>query len=297
MTKANSKDLPSASATPPQNGFSLISNDKLFQIYGTMLKCRMLQACFRTLALQNLSIRQNEKENRVALAAGIVLDMLPGDTLAPSPGDFIPCFVRGLPLTHIFSAHSSGDTAIHARYAPFNLIPPSWSLSVQLDRALLAAKANKSSRNKKVAVAFCGNSSESWDSLHEAMRRAGRLNLPILLVCQSSPQAEDICQHAQACNFPGVTVDGDDAVAIYRVATEAMAHARRGSGPTLIECRPWPLSGQESGDRQFSENPILKMEKYLAGKGLHDSKFKSKVTASFRREIKAAMTPARSRPS
>jgi pyruvate dehydrogenase E1 component alpha subunit len=121
------------------------------------------------------------------------------------------------------------------------------------------------------------------------MRQAGTRNLPILLVCHSSSDCDEICLKAQESGFPGVSVDGDDAVAVYRVATEAIAHARRGSGPTLIDCKPWPLSGHKPGHRQAAGNPIPRMEEYLTRKGLFNKKFKSKVTADFRRELDAAL--------
>jgi TPP-dependent pyruvate/acetoin dehydrogenase alpha subunit len=121
------------------------------------------------------------------------------------------------------------------------------------------------------------------------MRQAGKRNLPILLVCHSDSDSDEICAKAQECDFPGVSVDGDDAVAVYRVATEAISHARRGSGPTLIDCKPWPLSGHKSGHRMAAGNPILRMEEYLTRKGLFDRKFKSKVSTGFRRELESAI--------
>jgi len=292
MTIASSKVVPLTAATPPHNGFSLISNDKLLEIYSTMLRCRMLHARIRSFAKENKSIEPRATIGHEALAAAIALDLLPGDTLAPSPGGFLPSVVKGLPLNRIFSALSPKSAAARPRYAPLNLIPPSLGLSAQLDRAIAAAAANKKSRNKKIAVALCGNASASPHLLHEAMRQAGKRNLPILLVCESDPHAEEISPQAQAFGFPGVIVDSDDAVAIYRVATEAITHARRGSGPTLIECRPWPLSGSTTGSRQAARNPILKMEKYLTRKGLFDKKFKSAVTRAFRLELDAAIKKA-----
>ena len=121
------------------------------------------------------------------------------------------------------------------------------------------------------------------------MRQAGKRNLPILLVGYSGPDDSEICSQAEAFGFPGVIVDRDDAVAIYRVATEAITHARRGSGPTLIECRPWTLSGHTESGRHAVRNPILKMEEYLSRKGLFDNKFKSRVMAEFRRELDTAI--------
>jgi pyruvate dehydrogenase E1 component alpha subunit len=181
-------------------------------------------------------------------------------------------------------------------YARINLIPPSLSLAAQLERAIEVATANKKARNKRIVVAFCGNSTASPEPLHHAMRQAGKRDLPILLVCNSDSESEEVCRKAQECDFPGVIVDGDDAIAVYRVATEAMAHARRGSGPTLIDCKPWVLPGQEPAKSRATHDPLLRMEQYLTRKGLFDKKFKSKVTASFRRELESAINANGPRP-
>ena len=292
MTIESKQIATPAGATLPQDGFSLISNHKLIQLYTTMLKCRMTDERISTFTRRDKSTAPNAATGQEAVVAGVGLGLLRGDTLAPSPGGLIPCFVKGLPLSRIFSALSSPGTQPRPRYAPLKLIPPSLSLRAQLQRAIGAAMANKKSKNGKIAVAFCGASCDAPDPFQEVMRRAGKLSLPILLVCQSGPHSEEIFLRAEACGFPGVAVDGDDAVAVYRVATEAMAHARRGSGPTLIECRPWVLPGQRPGRRRAAGNPILKMENYLTRKGLFDRKLKSTVIASFRRELDAAVKQA-----
>jgi TPP-dependent pyruvate/acetoin dehydrogenase alpha subunit len=289
MTTASTQTTTRAGAAPPHNGFSLISNDKLLQLYSTMLRCRMLEQRIRLLSKQNGHAEPYAAESREAAAVGIGVDLLPSDTVAPSPRGFIPSFVKGLPVSRIFSALSAGPVRGRSSYAQLKLIPPSLSLRAQLDRAITAAKTNKASKNKKIVVAFCGSSSAAPDLLHQAMHRAGKLRLPILLVCHSDLDGEDICLKAESYGFPGVVVDRDDAVAAYRVATEAIAHARRGSGPTLIDCRPWPHSGAKSGKRHAARSPVLNMERYLVRKGLFDKKFKSKVTANFRRELDLAI--------
>jgi pyruvate dehydrogenase E1 component alpha subunit len=292
MTIASSKAASPAGAAAPHNGFSLISNEKLLELYSTMLKCRLIQTRIRALAKENGSIGLHAAVGREAPIAGVCLDLLPGDTLAPSHLGYRASFVKGLPLSAIFSVLSPGAGRSRPRYASLHLIPPSLSLSAQLERALSAAAENKKRRNKMIAVAFCGSSSAAPDLLQQAMRQAGKRNLPMLLVCHSDAHAEDISLKAQECGFPAVPVDGDDAVAVYRVATEAMTHARRGSGPTLIECKPWSPSGAKSPGRKTASDSIARMEEYLTRKGLFDKKFKSAVTTKFRRELDAAVRAA-----
>jgi pyruvate dehydrogenase E1 component alpha subunit len=293
MTKASTQTNTPSDATAPQNGFSLISNDVLLELYSTMLKCRMLQKRLGMIVGESGRIVPFAAESHEAVAAGVVLCLQAGDTLAPAHLGFIPSFVKGLPVETIFDrilsalTHQSGGP--RPAYARLKLIPPFLSLAVQLDKAVAVAAANKAAKNKQIAVAFCGSSSTSPDTLQKVMRAAGKRKLPLLLVCHSESDGEDVFEKAQECGVPGVIVDADDAVAIYRVATEAIALARRGSGPTLIDCRPWPHYGAKAGRRRSDGRAIVNMEEYLTRKGLFDKKIKSKMTAGFRRELDEAM--------
>jgi TPP-dependent pyruvate/acetoin dehydrogenase alpha subunit len=198
-----------------------------------------------------------------------------------------------MPLAAIFSAISGSKSMIRRSYASHGLIRPSFSAVTQLERAMRTASTHKARKNKKIAVVFCGDSTASSRDLDVAMERAGRKRLPVLFVCQTGHDVEDVSAKAHKFGFPGVIVDGDDAVAVYRVATEAIAHARRGSGPTLIECKPWPLSGRKSARPHSTGNPIRNMESYLARRGLFSRKVKSRVTAAFQTELEAAILATR----
>jgi TPP-dependent pyruvate/acetoin dehydrogenase alpha subunit len=147
------------------------------------------------------------------------------------------------------------------------------------------------------------------DLPHEALRFAGAHDLPIIFVCQSDPSAQNIRPHSQtdakeievkgAPGFPGIPiipVDGNDVVAVCRVAQEAIARARRGQGPTLIEaqiCR-WRSDSQQAVGK--TDDPILNMEKYLAAKKLFTPEWKQEIVAAFNRELDAAIAVARKSP-
>jgi pyruvate dehydrogenase E1 component alpha subunit len=292
MTIARKKNSAPADSLSTHSGFSLISNEKLLELYATMLKCRMIEdrihAVGKRKAGRGLSTIAAVHD---AAIAGVAIDLLRGDTLAPAPGALIPCFVKGMPLAAICSSLFGGRA--RRSYASYGLIRPSLSADTQLERALRAASTNKSRKNKKIAVVFCGDFSALSSSLDVAMERAGRKRLPVLFVCQSGYDVEDVSAKAHKYGFPGVIVDGEDAVAVYRVATEAIAHARRGSGPTLIECKPWPLQGRKSARPRSTGNSIRNMETYLSRKGLFSRKFKSHVTEAFQRELDAAIRSTR----
>ncbi len=245
-----------------QNGFSLIPNEKLIQLYTTMLNCRAIHDRLRILSKENkLAVNLDASSSQEAATVGLMIDLLPEDTIAPHPGDIIPFFISGLPL----------EVLLRSLFRP---IAPAPSVGDQLKTATEAAMRNKRSNNKKIAVVV-SNESTSPGPWQKALASADSHNLPVIFL-----SLNHIPLKTKKHCLPAVTVDGNDAVAVYRVACEAIAHARLGNGPTLIECQPYVL---DPGD------PILNMEKYLTRKGIFSTDFKNEVAAEFRNELDAAM--------
>ena len=293
MTRAQKTERPPDGSLSSHNGFSLISNEKLLEIYSTMLKCRMLDERIHALHEQAGKLEKGLGNSiHVAAITGAAIDVLPGDKLAPSLGAFAPCFIKGVPLNVILSSILGCRHAPRPKYSARNLVPPLLSASKQLQRVLEAAKVCKAKRNKNVVIAFSSNASGAETEFENALMLAGKKKLPILFVREISSGADERVQRMKEYGFPGVAVEYDDAIAVYRVATEALAHARRGNGPTLIECKPWPFDDRESGNRALAKHSISKMETYLAGKGLYSRKFKTRLIADFNGELDAAIKAA-----
>lgn len=285
MTKARKTKSTTDGSLSTHNGFSLISNEKLLEIYSTMLKCRMLEERLRAVKEQDNQPLAHASVH-VAAIAGAAIDLAKGDTLAPSPGALTPCFAKGVPLKAIFASliHESAAPEFSSR----NSIGPALNAEKQIARAVKAAIRCKAKRNKKVVALFSSDASGAAQQLQDAMKLAGKKKLPILFVHETRLEDDGPLAPASEFGFPGVAVEDDDAVAIYRVATEALAHARRGNGPTLILCRPWPFGDKGRGRKRHAMHPIRKMESYLASKKLFGRKFKAEVVAGFGRELNRA---------
>jgi TPP-dependent pyruvate/acetoin dehydrogenase alpha subunit len=295
MTKVRTTEETPDGSLSTHNGFSLISNEKLLEIYSTMLKCRMLEERIHMLSKQGKGAAKAPGTSvHVAAIAGAAIDLGLGDTLAPSQGALTPCFAKGMPLAAIFSMVLSSGSATRFRYAVLNVIRPSLKSSKQLDLALTAAAFCKAKRNKKVVVVFLSDAPGTSSELEDAMKLAGKKKLPVLFVFETKVHDDERLMRAKEYSIPAVAVEDDDAVAIYRVTTEALAHARRGSGPTLIECRPWSFNDHRKSKRPPAMHPISKMETYLAGKGLFNKQYKSKLAAEFNRELDTAIKTAMS---
>jgi 2-oxoisovalerate dehydrogenase E1 component len=114
-------------------------------------------------------------------------------------------------------------------------------------------------RSDQVAVAFFGDGGSNTGSMHESMNFAGIQHAPVIFVCENNLYATatplrmatlntDIASKAAAHGIPGVAVDGNDVLAVWEAAGQAVDRARAGSGPTLIEARTYRIVGHHEGD-------------------------------------------------
>jgi len=116
--------------------------------------------------------------------------------------------------------------------------------------AVGAAFANWYRKNDRVAVPFFGDGATNIGAFHEAANMACALHLPAVFVCENNEYGEftprdktmaitDIVDRAAGYGMPGVIVDGMDVIAVHEAAVEAVARARAGGGPSLIECKTY----------------------------------------------------------
>lgn len=113
----------------------------------------------------------------------------------------------------------------------------------------------------RVSVAFFGDGGGNQGAFHEALNLAALWKLPVIFVCEnnhyaistsveSSTALGSFYQRAAGYGIPGVKVNGNDVIQVYRAAREAVDRARSGEGPTLIECDTYRLRGHHEGDEQ-----------------------------------------------
>jgi acetoin:2,6-dichlorophenolindophenol oxidoreductase subunit alpha len=111
----------------------------------------------------------------------------------------------------------------------------------------------------RVTVAFFGDGATNQGAFHEALNLAAVWNLPVIFVCsnnlygQSTPQSvhqkiKDVATRADAYGMPGITIDGNDVMDVFQVVGEMVRRARRGEGPSLVECKTYRWLGHYVGD-------------------------------------------------
>lgn len=113
-----------------------------------------------------------------------------------------------------------------------------------------------------VGVAFFGDGAVNNGAFHEGLNMASIWKLPVLFVCENNQFATEVpfrysagnpsvATRGAAYGMPGIEVDGNDVIAIYRVAGDAIERARRGGGPTLLECKTYRTRAHAEGMGDF----------------------------------------------
>ena len=270
--------IPLKAAAEP--GGSLISSAKLQQLYLAMLHCRMLT--------QHPRQQRRRFQNLIgqeALITGWMIDLLPQDTLAAAAMDDIASLIKGVPLPEI-----AARLFVRRRLA----LP---ELGDQLSAATADAAAHRRKKNGNVVVVFASAPATDLASWSGALKQAARRRLPMVFVVENNPwvtpprlktmlQEEAITQSARRYGLPAITVDGNDVVAVYRVACESLERVRQGDGPVLVEGKTYRAAGRRTS--RADRDPLLHMERYLAAKKLFTPKWKTQLRKTFAQELAAA---------
>jgi pyruvate dehydrogenase E1 component alpha subunit len=180
------------------------------------------------------------------------------------------------------------------------------------------AWASQIKGDKRVTVAYFGDGASNIGAFHEALNLAAVWKLPVVFVCQNNGYAEhtryDIGTSAQKISdraigygIPGVTVDGNDANAMFIAARDAIARARSGEGPTLIEAKTFRFFGHVFGDvdgymdkgekdAAMAKDPVPALRAQVIAAGLATEAQLVEMEAAIDTQIEAAVEFAMSSP-
>jgi acetoin:2,6-dichlorophenolindophenol oxidoreductase subunit alpha len=182
-----------------------------------------------------------------------------------------------------------------------------------------AALAFQMMRTDQVCLCFFGDGASNTGSFHEAVNLASVWKLPVVFVCHNNqyafttPQRDhqnicDIAVRATGYGIPGICVDGNDVLAVYEAASEAVEKARKRGGPTLMECKTYRWLGQFMGDPGTSyrtkeeveewkkRDPIKLHREKLLSMRICGEKDLEEIQQNIEREIEEAVVFARNSP-
>jgi pyruvate dehydrogenase E1 component alpha subunit len=172
--------------------------------------------------------------------------------------------------------------------------------------------------HSQVAVCFFGDGAANQGTFHESLNLAGIWKLPVIYVAENNGYAEstpvtyhmscrDIAERAAGYGMPGVTVDGLNVFAVYEAAGEAIARARRGEGPSLIECKTYRYHGHFEGDAityrtkeelasYLERDPIQALRQFLQDQGMASAEQLNAVDQQVQERINEAWQFAEAAP-
>jgi TPP-dependent pyruvate/acetoin dehydrogenase alpha subunit len=297
-----------------------LSNETLLGLYGNLLKTRLLDERFRKLFRQGrFAGTYFSAVGQEATTVGPTYGLVDGDIIAPSHREIGASVTRGVPLDkivgQIYARVNSPDKGkshpVHFGWRPKGVITPASTLAGQTVVGTGCAMGFKIQKKDNVVLAFFGEGSTSRGGWHEALNFAGIHNLPIVYICQNNLWAEsvpatlqagikDFADRAKAYGFPGVTIDGNDIVETHKTAAEAIAKARKGGGPTLIECKTYRWYGhseidpadyrsQEELENWKSKDPLGRAEKLLMAAKILTTQKREALVDQFEVEINEAV--------
>ncbi len=138
-----------------------------------------------------------------------------------------------------------------------------------------AGLCSKLKNDGRVTVCFFGEGASNQGAFHEGINMASLWRLPIVYICENnlygisvsqsrSQNIKDVAIRAAAYGMPGEVVDGNDVLAVYDLAREAITRARQGKGPLLIECKTYRWGGHHVGDPGTAYRPEEEVKRWKA---------------------------------
>ena len=245
-----------------------------------------------------------------AVAVGVASAMRPDDVLLPSFREHGAQLWRGVSSYELF-LYWGGDERGSDFAGPRQDFPVSIPVASHAPHSVGVALAFKLRGEKRAAVCILGDGATSKGDFYEAINFAGVWRLPALFVIANNQwaisvpraaqtAAQTLAQKAVAAGIAAEQVDGNDVIAVADATERALARARVGEGPTLIEAVTYRLSDHTTADdasryrddaevsRHWTEEPLLRLRQYLAAQGLWSSDQEEKLLAQCTAEIATA---------
>jgi pyruvate dehydrogenase E1 component alpha subunit len=261
-----------------------------------------------------------------AIPVGSALVALPEDVLFPSHRDMAVFFVRGVSARRVLAQYlgrvggltRGRDGNMHMGDMSVNVVSIISALAATVPVATGAALAMRYKGTPGVAFSYFGDGATSRGDWHEGVNFASVQKLPVVFICNNNQYAystplnlqmacANVADRGPAYNMPAEIVDGNDVLAVYEATRRAVAHARGGQGPYLLECKTFRMTGHSAHDAAayvpkglFEEwgklDPIMRLEKRMVEEHWAPQEEIAEIRAAVTREVDDAVAWAEQSP-
>jgi len=241
---------------------------KLLEMYSQMLTIRFFEEKVFELYGQNLvpgTIHLYAGEE--AVAVGVCANLRRDDYITSTHRGHGHCIAKGAQLDKTMAEILGRKTgyckgkggSMHIADFSIGMLGATAVVGAGIPIAAGAGLSIKLKGTDQVAACFFGDGASNQGTFHEGINLAAVWHLPVVFVCENNLYAmgtrqsnvmlvENVADRASSYGIPGVTVDGNDVLAVYEAAHVAVERARRGEGPTLLECKTYRLKGHSRYD-------------------------------------------------
>jgi len=307
-----------------------VGKDKLLEMYHTMQRIRHFESKVRDLAMANeipgfVHVSIGEE----ASAAGVCAALRATDRITSTHRGHGHLIAKGGRLDRMMAeiygkrdGYCKGKGgSMHIVDFSLGILGANGIVGAGLPIATGSALAAVIRGRDDVTACFFGDGASNEGTFHESLNLASVWKLPVVFVCENNGFGEftpmqtvtavtDIAVRAQAYNIPGHIVDGNNVLEVFAYASDAVARARAGRGPTLLECKTYRWEGHVVGEQAFLGDgayrekaeieewkrkcPLIRFEKWCAETGKISRAELDRIVADTQKELEAAIAFARS---
>ncbi len=296
-------------------------------LHKQMIKCRRFEEkLFELFSTRIMPGTMHQYNGQEAVAVGVCGHLTDSDYITSTHRGHGHCMAKGADMNAVMAEMFAKTTGCckglggSMHIADFNvgMLGANGIVGAGMPIATGAGLTCKYKKNGNVSVAFFGDGATNEGSFHESLNLAAIWKLPVIFVCENNLYGfathykrtmllDDIADRGAGYGVPGVAVDGMDVKAVYEAAGEAVEWARKGGGPTLIECKTYRFRGhsrfedpsyrtKEELEEWKKRDPLDLFAKYLSeefGVGNDDIE---KIEEEVRTEIENAVKFAEESP-
>ena len=304
-----------------------IEKEKLIDMYRVMVRIRVFETrVYKEFAGGNIPGFVHLYAGEEAIAAGACANLRPDDYITSTHRGHGHLIAKGGKTDRMMAELYGKKTgynkgkggSMHIAEVDIGILGADAIVGAGIPIAGGAALSAKLRGTDQVSVCFLGDGACNTSRFHEGVNLASIWKLPIVYIIENNVYAEttrvsyamnipNIANRAAAYGIPGKTVDGNDVLAVYEVVGEAVTRARKGEGPSLIECITCRHYGHYEGDtqtyrtkREFEEchkrDPIPRFRKRLIEMGVLTDKQAEKIHQEVEAEINEAVKFAEESP-
>ena len=301
-----------------------IKKDRLLWMYRTMMTIRLFdERMYREASVRRGFGSIHFSVGQEAVSVGIGVHLRRDDYVASTHRPHGHCIAKGMDLAAMAAeilGRSAGSNSgkggdLHLADLSLGMLGANGVVCGNTPWACGATMKAKLEGTDQVAVAYFGDGGAGQGVLYESMNLAAIWGLPVVFVCENNLYAnstpveyaiagKDVADRAKGFDMPGTVVDGMDVFAVYKQAEKAISRARKGQGPSLLECKTYRYYGHFYGDNALNyrlreeeeawldRDPIEGFRKTVENEGLLSSDELDRIAREVEAEVDEAVLKA-----